>query len=45
MHDKDLSEDLHIKAGDMIIVPQNRISKIERFLPIPRAGINVSTIP
>jgi polysaccharide export outer membrane protein len=45
MHDKNLSEDLHLKPGDMIIVPQNHISKIERFLPIPRAGINVSPVP
>ncbi len=35
--EKNLREDLHIKPGDMIFVPQNRISKIERFLPTPRA--------
>jgi polysaccharide biosynthesis/export protein len=45
MHDKDLSEDMHIKPGDMVIVPQNRLSKFERFLPIPRAGVNLSTVP
>jgi polysaccharide biosynthesis/export protein len=45
MQDKNLNEDLHLKPGDMIIVPQNSISKVERFLPMPRAGINVSTIP
>jgi polysaccharide export outer membrane protein len=45
LHDNNLNEDLHVKPGDMIMVPQNRISKVERFLPIPRAGINVGTIP
>jgi polysaccharide biosynthesis/export protein len=30
---RDLSEDIHIKNGDLIFVPQNRISKIRRFLP------------
>ena len=30
---RDLSEDIHIKSGDLIFVPQNRISKIRRFLP------------
>jgi polysaccharide export outer membrane protein len=31
---RDLSEDVHIKSGDLIFVPQNRISKIRRFLPV-----------
>jgi polysaccharide export outer membrane protein len=39
---KDLSEDLHLQPGDMIFVPQNRISKIERFLPTPHALINLN---
>jgi polysaccharide biosynthesis/export protein len=30
---RDLSEDLHLKPGDMIFVPKNRISKIQQFLP------------
>ena len=45
MRDNSLGEDLHVKPGDMVIVPQNRISKIERFLPIPHAGINLSPVP
>jgi polysaccharide export outer membrane protein len=45
LEDNNLNEDLHVKPGDMIMVPQNRISKVERFLPIPGAGINVGTIP
>jgi polysaccharide export outer membrane protein len=34
-----LAEDLHLEPGDMLFVPQNRISKIERFLPLPHPGI------
>jgi polysaccharide export outer membrane protein len=39
---KDLTEDMHLQPGDMIFVPQNRISKIERFLPIPRSLFNLT---
>jgi protein involved in polysaccharide export with SLBB domain len=31
----DLREDAHLQSGDMIFVPQNTISKIQKFLPIP----------
>lgn len=30
---RNLEEDLQLKPGDMLFVPQNRISKIKRFLP------------
>jgi hypothetical protein len=30
---RDLSEDLHLQAGDFIFVPQSRISKIRKFVP------------
>jgi polysaccharide export outer membrane protein len=30
---RNLSEDVHLQPGDMIFVPQNRISKIRRFIP------------
>jgi len=30
---RNLSEDLELRPGDMLFVPQNRISKIRRFLP------------
>jgi polysaccharide export outer membrane protein len=36
---KNLREDLHLQAGDMIFVPQNTMSKIERFLPVPRTTL------
>jgi hypothetical protein len=31
---KNLEEDLELKPGDMLFVPQNRISKIKKFLPV-----------
>jgi polysaccharide export outer membrane protein len=30
---RNLGEDLHLKPGDMLFVPQNTISKIRRYLP------------
>jgi polysaccharide export outer membrane protein len=33
MNAKNLSEDMFLQPGDMFVVPQNRISKIARFLP------------
>jgi polysaccharide export outer membrane protein len=36
---KDLSEDLHLKPGDIVYVPQNRISKIKPFIPSTGMGI------
>jgi polysaccharide export outer membrane protein len=34
-----LSEDLHLRAGDIVFVPKNTISKIKPFLPVPGVGI------
>jgi polysaccharide biosynthesis/export protein len=36
---KNLSEDLHLQAGDMILVPRNKMSKIGRFIPYPSTGM------
>jgi polysaccharide export outer membrane protein len=33
LNDRNLSEDLHMKPGDYIYVPKNKISKIQPFLP------------
>jgi polysaccharide export outer membrane protein len=44
MNTRNLAEDAYLRPGDMIFVPQNRLSKIERFLPIPRNG-NVMVNP
>jgi polysaccharide export outer membrane protein len=37
-----LSEDLHLRPGDMIYVPKNAISKIKPFLPIPGIGMSLT---
>jgi polysaccharide export outer membrane protein len=34
-----LTEDLHLRPGDMIYVPKNAISKIKPFLPVPGVGL------
>ena len=34
----DLSEDAHLRPGDMIYVPQNTLSKIKRFIPVATVG-------
>ena len=44
LKDKTLAEDIHLQPGDMIFVPQNRVSKIRKF--IPTAGLSMySPIP
>jgi polysaccharide export outer membrane protein len=35
---RDLREDLYLQPGDMVYVPQNRISKIRKFLPSTSVG-------
>src|ERR1041385_3887195 len=30
---KSLSEDMHLRPGDMVFVPKNRLSKIRQFIP------------
>ena len=36
---RNLAEDIHLQPGDMIFVPQNRISKISRYLPTSSLGL------
>jgi|SRR5579864_557112 len=38
---KNLSEDLHLQPGDMIFVPESRVSKIRRFIPATGLGIPI----
>lgn len=38
----DLAEDLHLQSGDMVFVPQNRYSKIKRYIPSPGVGMTVN---
>lgn len=40
---KDLQEDLFVHPGDMLFVPQNRLSKIARF--IPNSGVTAYMNP
>jgi polysaccharide biosynthesis/export protein len=39
MKDKNLSEDIALRPGDLIFVPQNRLSKIRRYIPSPGLGM------
>jgi len=34
----DLSEDMHLRPGDMVLVSKSSMSKIERYIPIPTVG-------
>lgn len=34
LNSRDLTEDLHLKPGDLLFVPQNTISKVQRYLPV-----------
>ena len=39
LESRDLREDAHLRPGDMIYVPQNSISKIQRYLPTTSMGV------
>jgi polysaccharide export outer membrane protein len=39
LNSRNLDEDIHLKPGDMLFVPQNSISKIRRYLPISSLGM------
>ena len=39
---KNLGEDLHLHPGDLVFVPQNTISKVRKYLPLPTAGMYVN---
>ena len=36
---RDLREDVHLRPGDMLYVPQNMISKIRKYLPMSSLGM------
>jgi polysaccharide export outer membrane protein len=38
LNSRDLSEDLHLRPGDLLYVPQNTISKMQRYLPVSNLG-------
>jgi protein involved in polysaccharide export with SLBB domain len=39
---KDLAEDLQLRPGDMVFVPQSTISKVRKYLPLPTTGVYVN---
>ena len=42
---RNLQEDPHLLPGDMVFVPQNRISKIQRYLPTTSIGTYLTPNP
>ena len=40
-HEKNLREDMYVKPGDLVYVPQNRWSKTRQFIPIPGIGLTL----
>ncbi len=42
LKEKNLREDVHLRAGDMVYVPQNALSKIARFLTKPALSMYLS---
>ncbi len=38
---RDLSEDVHLRPGDLIYVPKNAFSKIRQFIPNPGVGMTI----
>lgn len=39
---KSLAEDLRLRPGDIVFVPQNTISKVRKYLPLPTTGVYVN---
>jgi hypothetical protein len=33
LHGKNISEDVHLRPGDMIFVPEKAITKFQRYVP------------
>jgi polysaccharide biosynthesis/export protein len=38
---KDLSEDIHLRPGDLIYVPKNNLSKVRQFIPNTGVGVTM----
>jgi polysaccharide biosynthesis/export protein len=38
---RDLNEDIHLKPGDLVYVPRNKMSKIRQFIPSTALGASV----
>ena len=39
LKNRTLGEDVHLKPGDLVFVPQNTISKFRRYMPIPNLSM------
>jgi polysaccharide export outer membrane protein len=39
LNSRNVAEDIHLRPGDLVYVPQNTISKIRRYLPIPNLSM------
>lgn len=39
LNNRDLSEDVRLQPGDLIFVPKNGLSKVQRFIPNPSFGV------
>jgi polysaccharide biosynthesis/export protein len=42
LNGRDLTEDIHLKPGDMLWVPQNALSKVRQFVPNPGVGFGAT---
>jgi polysaccharide biosynthesis/export protein len=42
LNEKNLREDVHLRPGDLVFVPKNAISKMDRFLSRPSVGMFMS---
>jgi polysaccharide export outer membrane protein len=43
LQSKDLSEDVYLQPGDTFFVPQNRMSKVRKYIPNSGVGVTVPT--
>ncbi|MEJ2008955.1 MAG: polysaccharide export protein [Acidobacteriota bacterium] len=41
---KNLNEDPHLRAGDMLFVPKSAVSKVRQFIPSATTGVNYNPI-
>jgi polysaccharide export outer membrane protein len=42
---QDLTEDLHLRPGDMVFVPKSSLSNLARYIPVPSLGMYFNPIP
>jgi polysaccharide biosynthesis/export protein len=42
LNSRNLIEDIHLKPGDMLFVPQNTLSKVRQFVPSPGVGVGTT---